>query len=337
MTAPRSSLAAADAYAKADSVINKMGYERIAVSVSGGSDSDIVVDIITSVDHDRKCRYRYFDTGLEFDATKRHLTYLEERYGITIDRVQPFEKVGTACKRRGLPFLSKQISQCIGRLQRVEFGFDETPEDVLLERYTQDHIVRHIKWWTNGYPTENGRPSKYTVAIRRWLKEWMLENPPTFPISDECCLYAKKLTARRDNEESGIELEVIGVRKAEGGVRANSFTTCFSQDNAGHGYSVYRPVWWFTDEDKRAYEEERRIVHSDCYTIYGMTRTGCALCPYSGRELWRDMLAVKDYEPVLYRLAWNLFGPSYEYLRGYQAFAREMDARQSGQPALFYD
>ena len=40
-----------DAFTKADSIINK--YSRIAVSVSGGKDSDIVVDLISSLDKDK--------------------------------------------------------------------------------------------------------------------------------------------------------------------------------------------------------------------------------------------------------------------------------------------
>lgn len=40
-----------DAFTKADSVIKK--YSRIAVSVSGGKDSDIVVDLISSLDKDK--------------------------------------------------------------------------------------------------------------------------------------------------------------------------------------------------------------------------------------------------------------------------------------------
>ena len=54
MDLPQSSFAAQDAFMKANQVINDMGYSKIAVSVSGGSDSDVVVDIITKVDRDKK-------------------------------------------------------------------------------------------------------------------------------------------------------------------------------------------------------------------------------------------------------------------------------------------
>lgn len=335
---PRSSVAAADAVLKADSVINDMGYQNIAVSVSGGSDSDIVVDIITKVDREKKCRYRYFDTGMEYDATFRHLDYLESRYGIVIERIKAVEKVPLACHRHGLPVFSKHISQTIGRLQKVGFDWSDEPESVLLDRYRGQSVVGHIKWWTNGYQSHLGGVSKYTVANRRWLKEFIMEHPPTFPISDECCLYAKKLTAQREHEQGGIEVDVIGVRKAEGGVRANAATTCFSPSNAGHGshgYAVYRPVWWFTDADKMLYTQEMGLVNSDCYTQYGFTRTGCALCPFAGSNLWHEMTVIQHFEPKLYRMGWKVFGPAYEYLAEYERFKRDMDRLSGNQMTLF--
>lgn len=71
---------------KAYSIINRVTYNKIMVSISGGADSDIVLDICYKCDRDNKCEYIWFDTGLEYDATKRHLRYLEEKYGIKIKR-----------------------------------------------------------------------------------------------------------------------------------------------------------------------------------------------------------------------------------------------------------
>ena len=44
------------------------------------SDSDIVLDLCEQFDESKKITYVYFDTGLEFEATKRHLNYLEEDF-----------------------------------------------------------------------------------------------------------------------------------------------------------------------------------------------------------------------------------------------------------------
>lgn len=71
---------------KAYYIINNESYENIFCSISGGADSDVLLDICYRCDIGNKCRYVYFDTGLEYEATKRHISYLEQKYGISIER-----------------------------------------------------------------------------------------------------------------------------------------------------------------------------------------------------------------------------------------------------------
>jgi 3'-phosphoadenosine 5'-phosphosulfate sulfotransferase (PAPS reductase)/FAD synthetase len=55
--------------------------------VSGGADSDVTLDLLELVKPDGcELIYVFFDTGLEYDATKRHIDALEAKYGITIHR-----------------------------------------------------------------------------------------------------------------------------------------------------------------------------------------------------------------------------------------------------------
>lgn len=69
---------------RAWSIINNPKYSKILCSISGGSDSDIMLDIVWKCDRENKVDYVWFDTGLEYQATKDHLQYLENRYEITI-------------------------------------------------------------------------------------------------------------------------------------------------------------------------------------------------------------------------------------------------------------
>ena len=73
-----------DSFCKAHSLICTGKYDKVLCSISGGSDNDIVIDIISKLDVNHIVEYVYFDTGLEYKATKEHITYLEERYGINI-------------------------------------------------------------------------------------------------------------------------------------------------------------------------------------------------------------------------------------------------------------
>ena len=73
-------------FVKGYSIINNSMYKHPSCSISGGSDSDIMLDLIYRIDEQKKVTYVWFDTGLEYKATKEHLKYLEERYGIEIRR-----------------------------------------------------------------------------------------------------------------------------------------------------------------------------------------------------------------------------------------------------------
>ena len=75
-----------DNFVKAYSIINKPQYKTIFCFISGGSDSDVMMDIIYKVDVNKKVTYVWFDTGLEYEATKRHIDYLEKKYDVKIMR-----------------------------------------------------------------------------------------------------------------------------------------------------------------------------------------------------------------------------------------------------------
>lgn len=63
--------------------------------------------------------YIWFDTGIEYQATKDHLVYLEQKYDIQIERVRAKLPVPLGNKKHGSPFISKQVSEYIDRLQNT--------------------------------------------------------------------------------------------------------------------------------------------------------------------------------------------------------------------------
>ena len=56
---------------KADLLLDS--YKNPVCSVSGGSDSDIMLDLLERVRNGRPIHYVFFDTGIEYAATKKHL------------------------------------------------------------------------------------------------------------------------------------------------------------------------------------------------------------------------------------------------------------------------
>lgn len=326
-----------DGLIKARAVL--LHHKKVVVSISGGSDSDIVLDIIEKCRNDEnEIVYVWFDTGVEYRATKEHLKYLEERYSISIERVRAQKTIPTCCREYGQPFLSKFVSKQIEVLQRAGFKFEDEPYEALLARYPK--ATAAVRWWCNYYSTykhpEYTTPSQFDIGRNKWLKEFITMYPPTFPISAKCCTYAKKKVAKKYQKEHDADLDVFGVRQAEGGIRATAYKTCYTHDS--NTTPTYRPVFWYDNDDKRYYEEHFGIVHSDCYTKYGLKRTGCVGCPYS-RDVRKEIAFVEAYEPNLIKACRNIFKDSYEYTRKYREFYATMQDTQkhqiSGQMTIY--
>ena len=170
-----------------------------------------------------------------------------------------------SCIRYGQPFLSKQVSENISRLQKHNFKWEDKPFEELIKEYPKCRSA--WKWWCDN----QGEGSRFSIRYNKLLKEFLIANPPYFPISNKCCKYAKKDLAH-DKLKQGYDLNITGVRKAEGGVRASAYKSCF--DNTDKGYDNYRPIFWFKDEDKKAYNKLFNVANSKCYSVYGLKRTG---------------------------------------------------------------
>ena len=292
-------------------------YPKIMVSVSGGADSDIVIDMIERIGYPlSQVNYVFFDTGLEFKATKDHLQFLEQKYGISITRMRVPVPVPLGCKKYGLPFLSKQVSEWINRLQRHNFKWEDKPFEELMDEYPRCKAA--LRWWCN----EWGEKSKINISNHKYLKEFLIENPPTFPISAGCCVGAKKRAAHKAEIEFDPDLSITGVRKYEGGARAIAYKSCF--DDIPCGCSFLRPIFWFKVSDKNAYENAFDVIHSECYSKYGLKRTGCACCPF-GKDFEAELAAAEKFEPNLYSAALHVFGKSYEYTRKYYEYRQNRE------------
>ena len=304
-----------DAFTKAHSVLSK--YDRVMCSISGGSDSDVVLDICSRLDLEKKIHYVWFDTGMEYEATKRHLQYLEGHYGIKIRKERAIQPIPVTCRAEGVPFLSKQVSEYIMRLQRHDFDFanGDRSFDKLYAEYPCCKSA--LEWWCNCKPGYHPH-SRLEIGWNKGLKEFLIQNPPPFKISSKCCLYAKKEPAHRLIHANGYGLTIVGVRKAEGGARSTKYKSCFTMGDDRKA-SEYRPIFWVSNSDKKEYCEHYHIRHSDCYEVYGMRRTGCVGCPCSCSPE-RELELLRKYEPKLFHAASSIFLDSYAYLNEYKRF-----------------
>lgn len=311
-----------------DSIIitqNKLRrYDKIMCSISGGSDSDILIDLCQKFNDAYKITYVFFDTGIEFQATREHIMYLEEKYGVEIKKVRAAKPIPVCCKEYGQPFLSKNVSERMERLQKHGFQWEDEPLDILLERYPDCRSA--LRWWCNDFKSTSARESSFNIEYNRYLKEFIIQNPPQFNISNKCCHYAKKLVASRFKKNGDFRLNMFGVRKAEGGARKSAYKTCFNEGE--DGIDDYRPIFWYLADTKLTYENHYCVKHSKCYTEYGLKRTGCAGCPY-GRDVETELEAMKMFEPNLYKAVNNIFSDAYEYTRKYREFVQKQKVNQN--------
>lgn len=303
-----------DAFMKCHSVLES--HSHAVVSVSGGGDSDCMLDMVERTRSGTGCdvTYIWFDTGLEYRATKDHLTHLEDKYGIEIVRYRAKKSIPTCAREYGQPFLSKYVSAHMERLQRHGFQWEDEPYETLVARYPE--CTAALKWWCDKWTRYPGNPGWYDIGRFKMLREFIVENPPRFKVSNKCCEWSKKKVAKDAYREIGPDVELIGMRKSEGGARAK-LNQCFKshEDKA----DTYYPLIWFSDGDKAEYKRIFEIRHSDCYEVWGFRRTGCVGCPYGRKVLW-ELSVVDQFEPRLAKAARKVFADSYEYTRMYREY-----------------
>lgn len=314
-------LSIVDSILKAHHVLGR--HRRIAVSVSGGSDSDTIMDLIEAVKPEEcELTYVFFDTGMEYAATHRHLDELEAKYNVKIERRRAKTTVAAACRLYGVPFISKDVSDVIGRLQAHSFEWNDTPEDATSEKYGR--CKGALDWYFDRRADGASGKTRYSIKKLFQLKEFIIDSPPPFKISDKCCDYGKKKVSNDFNKEFMPDLIVTGMRVAEGGRRAGAIQTCFTPSKNG-GIDNYRPIWYWSDADKAIYKEWRGLNYSDCYEIWGLKRTGCTGCPCNSKAE-QELEIIEQYEPQIAKAARNVFGESYKYKRKYVAHKEKIKA-----------
>jgi 3'-phosphoadenosine 5'-phosphosulfate sulfotransferase (PAPS reductase)/FAD synthetase len=254
------------------------------------------------------------NTGIEYEATKRHIEYLKEKYDVEIREVKATIPVPLGCRKYGVPFLTKHCSEMIYRLQKHDFKWEDRPYSELIKEYPNCQSA--LKWWCNEHVNPSGKQSQLNINKHKLLKEFMIANPPTFKISAKCCDGAKKKPAKTMCKLDNFGLQCVGIRKLENGIRSQQYKTCFTPSDE---LDNYRPIFWFSDEDKEIYEKCFDVTHSDCYKVWGMTGTGCAGCPF-GSGFEEELKMIEKYEPKLYKAVNKIFRDSYEYTRKYREF-----------------
>lgn len=311
-------------------------------SYSGGSDSDIMLDLI---ERTRKMfglppiKYVFFNTGLEMKATKDHVRAIAEKYGVEIETHRPKIGIVQATREHGQPFISKIMSAGLEGWQKKQLPlsiadeYAEAEDKAAKRRELKDrypHCEQTINFLCCCNSAGEPRPNiQLVINSSLYMLDFIRETPPDFQISASCCDYCKKQLAH--NVQKGYEMVITGERRDEGGMRsvpkrgeANG-TMCFSEN--AQGQFRLKPLYYVSNTDKAWYKAEYNVKYSDAYEVYGLSRTGCCGCPISHKAV-EDLKLIEPYEPNIVKAAWNIFGDSYRYRAKYVAYKEKHKAEE---------
>lgn len=309
-------------------------------SYSGGSDSDILIDLIERTREVFKLppiKYVFFNTGLEMQATKDHVKAMAKKYSVEIEEHRPEVNIVIATRKYGVPFVSKIMSGGLSEWQKKDVPLSiaqeyEQAEDKtakrkeLKERYPKCESLINFLCCCNsaGEPRPN---IQLVINSSKYMRDFIAEHPPDFKISAKCCDYCKKQVAHRVQKD--CSMVITGERRDEGGMRSvprkDNTTLCFTETASGQ-YRL-RPLYYVSDADKAWYKEYYGIKYSDAYEVYGLTRTGCCGCPISYKAV-DDLEKIRPYEPNVVKAAWNIFGKSYKYRMQYNEYKERRRAAE---------
>lgn len=316
-------------------------HPKAICSYSGGSDSDILIDLI---ERTREMfdlppvKYVFFNTGLEMKAIKDHVKATYEKYGVEIEERRPKVNIVKAARTYGIPFVSKIMSAGLSEWQKkgvplsIADEYDKAKDKSakrkeLKERYPKCESLINFLCCCNssGEPRPN---IQLVINSSKYMRDFIGECPPDFQISADCCYHCKKQLAH--SVQKDYEMIITGERRAEGGMRSvprkDNTALCFTETSSGQ-YRL-RPLYYVTDADKDWYKEYYGIRYSDAYEVYGLTRTGCCGCPISYKAV-EDLEKIRPYEPNLVKAAWNIFGKSYLYREKYNAYKKKRMAEEA--------
>ena len=123
-------------------------------------------------------------------------------------------------------------------------------------------------------------------------------------ISNKCCKYLKKETAKKFQKETGLK-PILGVRGAESIARKGVYKSCFQKDGR------FTPIWDLSDELMDKIYKKYNIEVPEVYNH--VCRTGCMGCPYGSwkHDTEKELMLINDNQ---FKFVTEYFKESYKVL-----------------------
>jgi 3'-phosphoadenosine 5'-phosphosulfate sulfotransferase (PAPS reductase)/FAD synthetase len=237
---------------------------RLYVSVSGGKDSGVMLDIIRHF-VDTTVQAVFCNTGNEYPEV---LKFVRQTDNLTV--IRPELHIRQIIEKYGFPLISKEQSQYIRQA-----------------KHTNSAKLRNIRL----YGSING--------IGKIAERWKHLIDAPFNVSEKCCDFLKKKPFQKFQKQTGL-YPVIGTMASESRLRfqkwlkrgCNSFET-----NMIASYPL--SIWM--ENDVWAYIRKFNLPYSPIYDM-GIRRTGCMVCGFGCYVKGdRRFYFLKEHKPKIYK------------------------------------
>jgi len=244
---------------------------QMYISVSGGKDSMVLLDLVRRVNPNIKAVF--CNTGQEWPEIVYFTRTIDN-----LETIRPKMNFKKVIEHYGYPVISKEQSQFIHEI-----------------RTTKSEKLKDIR--LNGNKAGMGKLSK------KWY--YMLDAP--FKISHKCCDKLKKEPFKRYEKATGLS-PFIGTMAGESRLRAQQWKK-YSCNAFEKNRPSSNPLTIWTEKDIWEYIKMFNVPYCEIYNVDGIERTGCLFCMYGiHKDKISKFDIVKQRHPKLYDNTINKLG-----------------------------
>ena len=252
------------------------------ISFSGGKDSTVLSHLIDMALPNNQIPRVYINTGIEYSLMVAHVER-ERELDARIIVVYPKQNIKAILEQYGYPFKSKEHSYKLGVYQHSK------------------RVTQTVQKYLND-ENDFGCPK---------ILKYQFDETFELKVSDKCCYKLKKEPSAIWQKENKKTILLTGMRRSEGGQRANKDCAVFKDGNL----KKFHPLMPINDEFIEWFIDENKIELCELYSApFNFQRTGCKGCPYS-LKLQSQLDIMKMFLPNEEKQCEFIFGPVYSEYR----------------------
>ncbi len=288
-----------DRLQKIESIVNKYGEDKFAISFSGGKDSTVLSKLIDLALPGNRIPRVYVNTGIELNMVRDFvfdLAKTDER----VEIIKPQVPIKPMLERDGYPFKSKRHAHHVDRYNRIGMC---------------DSVKSYLGMGSWGPKQQCPKSLKYqfTPEFKEKLK-----------VSDMCCVNMKEKPLIKWGTEHDRPIAIVGIMRDEGGRREKAQCLVFQ----GGNIKKFQPMSVVIKEWEEWFIKEYQVKICPIYLPpYNFSRTGCKGCPFAlANRLQNELDTLEKYFPNERKQAELIWEPVYaEYRRlGYRLKDKKM-------------